>query len=123
LPPSLRELAPRYRPGDTLKGWLCGIALKKARRLNDSRTSRRGLLARFFRPRTQVPAPEAASDVERVLAQLPEPMREVVVLSLIEELAAEDVAKALGISVNTVWTRLHRARAKVRELLDAEERP
>ncbi len=30
---TLMTVADRYRPGNTLKGWLCGIALRKARRL------------------------------------------------------------------------------------------
>lgn len=119
---TLRDLAHKYRRGDTLKGWLCGIALRKARRSAEGRSSREGLLARLFRPSaaTSVPASELRGDIDRVLALLPEPQREVVVLSLIEQLDTPDVAKALGISVNTVWTRLHRARARIRELMGDE---
>ena len=116
---TLRDLAHRYRPGGTLKGWLCGIALRKARRASEGRTSRRGLLARLFGPEAIAPV-EYRGDVDRVLALLPEPQREVVVLSLIEQLDTEDVASALGISVNTVWTRLHRARHRLKELMSSE---
>jgi RNA polymerase sigma-70 factor (ECF subfamily) len=119
---TLREISHRYRRGDTLKGWLCGIALRKARRASEGRQSRQGLLARLFRPSggSEVPAAEVRGDIERVLAMLPEPQRDVVVLSLIQQLDTEDVAKALGISVNTVWTRLHRARARIREIMGDE---
>jgi RNA polymerase sigma-70 factor (ECF subfamily) len=119
---TLKDIAHRYRRGDTLKGWLCGIALRKARRASEGRQSRQGLLTRLFKPNAPVevmPA-ELRGDVDRVLALLPEAQREVVVLSLIQQLDTEDVAKALGISVNTVWTRLHRARHRIRELMDDE---
>src|ERR1700689_4598005 len=46
---TLLETAARYRPGHSVKAWLCGIALQKSRRLRD-RTRRRGLLARLFSP-------------------------------------------------------------------------
>jgi RNA polymerase sigma-70 factor (ECF subfamily) len=119
---ALIDLAPKYRPGETLKGWLCGIALRKARRLDEG-GQRRSFLARLF----QGPEPvsttfDAAGDAERVLRKLPEPFREVVILSLVEQLSAEEVAKALEISVNTVWTRLHRARVLIREAQEEEER-
>jgi RNA polymerase sigma-70 factor (ECF subfamily) len=119
---TLREISHRYRRGDTLRGWLCGIALRKARRMSEGRQSRQGLLARLFRPgaQTSVPPSELRGDVDRVLALLPEAQREVVVLSLIQQLDTQDVAKALGISVNTVWTRLHRARQRIREIMGDE---
>ncbi|MFT3712344.1 MAG: RNA polymerase sigma factor [Archangium sp.] len=119
---ALVDLAPKYRPGETLKGWLCGIALRKARRLSEG-SQRRSFLARLFQGPEQVATTfEGAGDVERVLSKLPEPFREVVILSLVEQLSADEVAKALEISVNTVWTRLHRARVLIRELQEAEER-
>jgi DNA-directed RNA polymerase specialized sigma24 family protein len=47
-------------------------------------------------------------------------MRATVVLHHVEGLDAADVADALGISTNTVWTRLHRARALIRWALEGE---
>ena len=47
--------------------------------------------------------------------------RDVVVLHQIEGLSASEVAAALNISTNTVWTRLHRARQQMRAALDAGE--
>jgi RNA polymerase sigma-70 factor (ECF subfamily) len=118
---TLMDTAKRYRPGNALRGWLCGIALHKARRVRERSGARAGLLARFFRRKDAVVEPrEGAGDVERLLQQLPQAQREVIILSVVEQLSAEDVAHALGISVNTVWTRLHRAREKLRELLAKE---
>jgi RNA polymerase sigma factor (sigma-70 family) len=118
---TLKDVAHRYQPGTTLQGWLCGIAIRKARRAGESNWLHRGLLARFFRAPPAVQAVELRGDVERILALLPAGMREVVVLSLVEQLRAEDVAAALDISVNTVWTRLHRARARIKEILAEDE--
>jgi RNA polymerase sigma-70 factor (ECF subfamily) len=122
---TLMGLAHRFRPGNTLKGWLCGIAVQKARRLRQGRWFRQGLLQRFYRPKQQAWSAgnlaERKVDMERVLERLPASSREIVVLCLIEELDAQDVAMALGINVNAVWTRLHRARERIREILEAEE--
>lgn len=121
----LVKIAKRYRPGTSLKGWLCGIALKKAWRRSRGEWVRQQLLGRFGRDDGRASEDvgnrvDAAQLVNRRLAQLPPTMREVVVLCLVEGLDTSDAAVALGISVNTVWTRLHRAREKLRELEEAE---
>lgn len=58
--------------------------------------------------------------LERVLqavGQLPFKFREVIILRYIEELSYEEIAQILGIPVGTVKTYLHRAKAKLKELL------
>jgi RNA polymerase sigma-70 factor (ECF subfamily) len=66
---------------------------------------------------------DGASEAEQLrlldvaLARLSEEKRLVLVMIELEELSGEEVAKALGIPVATVWTRLHYARAEVREHL------
>ena len=55
--------------------------------------------------------------VRRCIAQLPDSYRIVLVLRDIEELDTEQTAQALGISVNAVKIRLHRARQALRTLL------
>jgi RNA polymerase sigma-70 factor (ECF subfamily) len=120
---TLSEIAHRYRPGNPLRAWVCGIAMRKARRLGDGRSLRQRLLGRFFAPNVAAQAPRAEErhDVQRLIDQLSPPLREVVILSLVEQLSAEEVATALGIQVNTVWTRLHRAREQLRKLQGGEE--
>jgi RNA polymerase sigma factor (sigma-70 family) len=51
------------------------------------------------------------------LAALPAGDRDVLLLIAWEQLSYEEVSRALGIPVGTVRSRLHRARAKVREVL------
>lgn len=58
-------------------------------------------------------------DLSRAIAALPEAWREVLILRDVDELTAPEVAQQLGLSVEAVKSRLHRARAMVRERLMA----
>ncbi len=51
------------------------------------------------------------------LAKLSDEKRLVLLLIELEGLSGDDVARTLGIPVATVWTRLHYARAELREHL------
>lgn len=57
---------------------------------------------------------------ERAIRSLPPGYREVYELRDLEELPGEEVAARLGVSLAAMKSRLHRARALVRERLDAE---
>jgi RNA polymerase sigma-70 factor (ECF subfamily) len=56
--------------------------------------------------------------LEHAIRQLPEIYRTVILLRDVEELSTEDTAQILGVSEDTVKTRLHRARLSVRKQLD-----
>ncbi|MBS0465856.1 MAG: sigma-70 family RNA polymerase sigma factor [Proteobacteria bacterium] len=58
--------------------------------------------------------------VDRALAALPPHYREVIVLRELEEMPYEDIARVAGIPVGTVMSRLSRARALLRGLLQGE---
>lgn len=58
-------------------------------------------------------------DIGKAIAALPASYREVLLLRDVEELSAPEVAAHLGLSLEAVKSRLHRARAKVREGLIA----
>ena len=51
------------------------------------------------------------------LDRLPEKYRTVLILFALEEATGDQIAALLGIDTNTVWVRLHRARAKLADLL------
>ena len=79
-------------------------------------------------PEAPVPDPRPGADVqisrhqgqERLLSavrQLPLSQRQVITLAL-EELPGPEIALALGITENAVHIRLHRARVKLRALLE-----
>lgn len=55
--------------------------------------------------------------LERALAWLPHPQRQVVLLVALEQLTYDEVARALDIPVGTVMSRLSRGRAMLRALL------
>jgi RNA polymerase sigma factor (sigma-70 family) len=57
-------------------------------------------------------------DLQRCLLLLPVDQRAVLLLVTLEDMAYEDVARVLGIPIGTVMSRLSRARARLRELMD-----
>ncbi|MBO1416512.1 RNA polymerase sigma factor [Streptomyces sp. FH025] len=123
----------RLRPdGDGLRPWLLGIATNIMRRNARSRRRRDVALARMPN-RESVPdfaddLVEHLEDVEqlraahRALAQLRRRDREVFTLVVWAGLDYASAAEALGTPVGTVRSRLSRARARLRELTEAEAR-
>jgi RNA polymerase sigma factor CnrH len=55
------------------------------------------------------------AELERAIAALPLPLREVLILRAIEELSQFETAAILGITEKAVETRLYRARTRLRE--------
>ncbi|MBS0192070.1 MAG: sigma-70 family RNA polymerase sigma factor [Phycisphaerales bacterium] len=75
----------------------------------------------------EVPRPEThigPRPIEKVVADLPEGQREVLILRFVNDLALREIASVLGIPVGTVKSRMHQAIAtlrqdpKTRELFD-----
>jgi RNA polymerase sigma-70 factor (ECF subfamily) len=64
-----------------------------------------------------VTAQSVRAVLAQALARLAPPDRDVLLLVGWEQLSYEEVARALGIPVGTVRSRLHRARTKIREAL------
>ncbi len=60
---------------------------------------------------------ELARITQEVLEELPEIFRTVLVLREYEDMAYQDIADLLGISIGTVESRLFRARARFKERL------
>lgn len=70
------------------------------------------------RPDAALERSELESALARAIAELPEERRIVVVLRDIEGLAYEEIAQALDVELGTVRSRLHRARADLKEKLE-----
>jgi RNA polymerase sigma-70 factor (ECF subfamily) len=68
-------------------------------------------------PERELLSGEAREIMEEGLALLPEHYRAILVLRDVEELSNEEVAEALGESIASVKSRLHRARMALREVL------
>ena len=115
-----------YRPG-SLEGWLSRITTNAF--LDDVRRRRRRpsvalppdadrLLADADAdPEAIVAATSLPADVQAALLALPEEFRVAVVLCDVVGLQYEEIAADLGIPVGTVRSRIHRGRARLRELL------
>ena len=58
--------------------------------------------------------------IREVINGLPEDYRSVIVLSELEDLPDGEIAEILGVSLQTVKIRLHRARARLRQALQNE---
>jgi RNA polymerase sigma factor (sigma-70 family) len=119
----------RFRDGVcSARPWLLGIATNLLRRHRRTELSR--LRAQAAAPIERSPGMDEAVDrataatlapvAARALAKLPRRDREILALLAWAELTYEQIAEALGIPVGTVRSRAHRARARVRELLEAE---
>jgi RNA polymerase sigma-70 factor, ECF subfamily len=114
---------------DDPKSWLARIAW----RVSVDRSKRRGSQREISlddseRPGEQAPSTETPADeamrgsqagarLERLIAALPEKLRQPLILSAIEEMASREVAVTLGINEAAVRSRVFRARQILREKL------
>lgn len=119
---------PRYRDeGRPFEAFIYGIA---ARKVADGQRS----MARADRPTDDLPdgadgapTPEEqvvnSADLQqalRLLEELPEKLREVVVLRVAAGMTAEETGRSLGMTAGAVRVAQHRAISKLRDLAEAE---
>ena len=120
--------------GDNIGGWLYQIARRRVRdfrRLSWVRHlfSRSDPLAfgtladRGASPAESFETREKQVLLEQLLKKLTEPERAALVLFEIEGYSGEQIAELQGVSINTVWTRIHKARTKLRGWLSSRARP
>jgi RNA polymerase sigma factor (sigma-70 family) len=62
--------------------------------------------------------PDQALDLQRCLLRLPPEQREVLLLVTLQDLGYQEAARITGVPVGTVMSRLSRARARLRELME-----
>ena len=106
-------------PADKLEPWLFGVVRKVA--AGHRRThARRGAdpleqapepVAGGAGPERSLEQAEAARVVHALLAHLSDDQREVFVLAELEQMAAPEIAQAIAVPLNTVYSRLRAARA------------
>jgi RNA polymerase sigma-70 factor, ECF subfamily len=112
-----------FEARSTVKTWLYAIALRVARvhRARHRRAEGEALaLDRTrapdaTRPDERASNAEAARLVQAILDRLDDDQREVFVLAELEELSIPEIARALDVKVNTVYSRLRLARAAFAE--------
>ena len=76
-------------------------------------------MARSEDPEADAARAQIRRILEHAVDDLPEAFRLVFILRDVEELSVEETARHLGLKPETVKTRLHRARARLRAALDA----
>jgi RNA polymerase sigma factor (sigma-70 family) len=112
----------RYEPRALVRTYLYGIAM------NLLAAERR---QRFRDQPPGQPAPEATADskpaavlwVRQALERLDEAEREILMLREYEQLSYSEIAELLNLPVNTVRSRLFRARMAMKEHLEPEQKP
>ena len=114
-----------FRGASSGKTWLTAIAM------NTCRDMRRSAWLRYVDRRvTPEDLPEAVlppSEDDRELTlrvmQLPDKLREVIVLYYYQDMNSVEIARSLRLPQSTVATRLKRAREKLREALEGGNKP
>ena len=126
---------PNYRQDCALETWLYRICVSCCldylrRRKGRDDASLAALTEAGFDPPADTPTPEEAvlrredaGEVARAIDQLPEDMRTVLILSALENLPYEEIARITGSPVGTVKSRLNRARMKLSEILSRMREP
>jgi RNA polymerase sigma-70 factor (ECF subfamily) len=113
--------AERYEARATFRAYLFGIAIKqlwseRRREIRETRHVREAAMETAHA--TPAGDPSAALWIRGALERLDPAHREVLMLREYEQLSYDDIADALAIPVNTVRSRLFRARAELKSLLD-----
>jgi RNA polymerase sigma-70 factor (ECF subfamily) len=106
--------------------WLTRIAVHEAlarvrrgRRFSplESHSEEPVMAAQTTSPEAQASDGEMRAALDRAIGELPEEFRTVFVLRAVEEMSGAETAECLGIPEETVKTRLHRARGRLKETL------
>ena len=117
----------RFRGASKFSTWVMGIALNISRNYRSRAPERRyqfqsdEVLERradgAATPGRQAEVNEAARAVHQGLAELPDELREALVLVSIEGMSYEQAAEVAGIPVGTAKNRVFRARRQLRDML------
>jgi RNA polymerase sigma-70 factor (ECF subfamily) len=110
-----------FVPRASYRTWICGIALRVAKDYR-RRTLRKGGLFRLDELDVACPGPDpcAAAQAAQALRgfrgrlfRMDEARRRIFILAELEEMTAPEIAKALRLNLNTVYSRLRSARREV----------
>jgi RNA polymerase sigma-70 factor (ECF subfamily) len=106
----------RYRGDAALGTWIFSVTRNVSLTAISRRAARRSApIEEAERAAPQAPSKER--DMMRLVAQLPENYRAVVMLFYMEERSYEEVARMLALPVGTVKTHLHRARQQLANMV------
>lgn len=123
-----RKLA-AFRGDSKMTTWLFGICLRVAKRQRRFARLRGFVMTRGGTEPADSGTPEQAfathesnRRIERLLDCLPPMQRAVLTMFEIEQVGCQDIARLMGVPVGTVYSRLHSARARLRQEFEREAR-
>ena len=82
--------------------------------------ARRANVGQVARPDEMMSGKQVEQIVQRAIVQLEPSFRECLVLRDVEELSYEEIEQITGLAAGTVKSRIHRARAMLREIVERE---
>ncbi|MCX4247615.1 RNA polymerase sigma factor [Paraliomyxa miuraensis] len=107
---------PHFDHAAPIRSWILGIARNVALKVHERRRRAPPRLALVpsepVEPEEVLARRDAAALVERFLDRLEPPQREVFVLAQLEGLAVPEIARMLGIKLDTAYSRLRLARRR-----------
>lgn len=104
---------PSLHAPEAIMTWVRSVTVRTAMRL--ARQSHPEVVAGGTLADPGASSSEGLVDIRDALARLPLPQRTVLILRSLEGLSEQETAATLGIAPGTVKSRLHRARAALRE--------
>jgi RNA polymerase sigma-70 factor, ECF subfamily len=114
--------AARFDRTKRFSTWLFQIAVNLCRDWHRRNVAMPAIEAADAVSSSEVRRVEAGMDAARLLAFLPEPQREVLILRYYHDLPESEIAEILGCPKGTVKSRMHNAVARLSAIVGGEER-
>lgn len=123
------QQAGSYRGEGSLEGWLKRIAVNRCKNHFRSNSAFTRMIERFkllISPNatptldSNIEQDDSSSGLQQALQQLSPTDRTVIVLFYLEELPSEEIASLLNIKLETFHVRLHRARHKLKQIIESQ---
>lgn len=118
----------RFEPGRGRRAWLASILRRRAvdrwRKIGRTPSAPAGDHVLDIPTDGDDPlADEYTDEMQNALEQLPDDMRDALLMVVVGELTHQETADALGVPLGTILSRVSRARKRLRETLLATTRP
>jgi RNA polymerase sigma-70 factor (ECF subfamily) len=119
--------APNYKEEGKLKSWIIGIAAKKTKSWRKKNWLRGILMQKYI---NQIKTDNETNkvlisydskvkpeNIKRILSTLSPAQYEVMILYVFEQMTGKEIAEALGINEEAVWSRLKRAKTVLKKII------
>ncbi|MBV8780579.1 MAG: RNA polymerase sigma factor [Phycisphaerae bacterium] len=109
----------KFQGRSSVATWLTRICVTQVAVLRRSKKRKESQAIEVQQMAARTGGGDAKIDIQAALAQLSPAHREVLVLREFERMSYDEIADAIGVAQGTVESRLYRARAELRNLLQA----